>query len=208
MDNKRRNIAPLIYLLVLLLVFSWALGKFGKQSNTIPYSNLVELFRREQVSQFLVDGNTITLILRTPYNGKTTISSGLADPAGFRAEMQDLLDEQMASGVLEVYDFVAEKTYTPYDFILPLLVAGGVLLLAWTFIMGRMNGNGNPMSQFGKARTVLGVPDNKKVTFDDVAGADEEKAELVEIVEFLKNPKKYIYYNICYSYLLQKVLNE
>ena len=191
MDNKRRNIAPLIYLLVLLLVFSWALGKFGKQSNTIPYSNLVELFRREQVSQFLVDGNTITLILRTPYNGKTTISSGLADPAGFRAEMQDLLDEQMASGVLEVYDFVAEKTYTPYDFILPLLVAGGVLLLAWTFIMGRMNGNGNPMSQFGKARTVLGVPDNKKVTFDDVAGADEEKEELQEVVDFLRAPDKY-----------------
>ena len=73
MDNKRRNIAPLIYLLVLLLVFSWALGKFGKQSNTIPYSDLVELFRREQVSQFLVDGNTITLILRTPYNGKTSL---------------------------------------------------------------------------------------------------------------------------------------
>ncbi len=191
MDNKRRNIAPLIYLLVLLLVFSWALGKFGKQSNTIPYSNLVELFRREQVSQFLVDGNTITLILRAPYNGKTTISSGLADPAGFRAEMQDLLDEQMASGVLEVYDFVAEKTYTPYDFILPLLVAGGVLLLAWTFIMGRMNGNGNPMSQFGKARTVLGVPDNKKVTFDDVAGADEEKEELQEVVDFLRAPDKY-----------------
>ena len=191
MDNKRRNIAPLIYLLVLLLVFGWALGKFGQQSNTIPYSNLVELFRREQVSQFLVDGNTITLILRAPYNGKTTISSGLADPAGFRAEMQDLLDEQMASGVLEVYDFVAEKTYTPYDFILPLLVAGGVLLLAWTFLVGRMNGNGNPMSQFGKARTVLGVPDNKKVTFDDVAGADEEKEELQEVVDFLRAPDKY-----------------
>ena len=191
MNNKRRNIAPLIYLLVLLVVFSWALGKFGQQSNTIPYSNLVELFRREQVSQFLVDGNNITLILRAPYNGKTTISSGLADPAGFRAEMQDLLDEQMESGVLEVYDFVAEKTYTPYDFILPLLVAGGVLLLAWAFLVGRMNGNGNPMSQFGKARTVLGVPDNKKVTFDDVAGADEEKEELQEVVDFLRAPDKY-----------------
>ena len=191
MKNQRRNIIPLIYLMVLLLVFSWALGKFGQKTNTIPYSNLVELFRREQVSQFLVEGNNITLILRAPYNGKTTITSGLADPAGFRAEMQELFDEQMASGVLEVYDFVADKSYTPYDFILPLLVTGGVLLLLWTFLVGRMNGGGNPMSQFGKARTVLGVPDNKKVTFDDVAGADEEKEELQEVVDFLRSPDKY-----------------
>ena len=191
MKNQRRNIIPLIYLMVLLLVFSWALGKFGQKTNTIPYSNLVELFRREQVSQFLVEGNNITLILRAPYNGKTTITSGLADPAGFRVEMQELFDEQMASGVLEVYDFVADKSYTPYDFILPLLVTGGVLLLLWTFLVGRMNGGGNPMSQFGKARTVLGVPDNKKVTFDDVAGADEEKEELQEVVDFLRAPDKY-----------------
>ena len=191
MKNQRRNITPLIYLAVLVLVLSWALGEFGQKTNAIPYSNLVELFRQEQVSQFLVEGNTITLILRTPYNGKTTITSGLADPEGFRNSMQSLFDEQMASGVLEVYDFVAGKSYTPYDFIIPLLVAGAVLLLAWSFIVGRMNGGGNPMAQFGKARTVLGVPDNKKVTFDDVAGADEEKEELQEVVDFLRAPDKY-----------------
>ena len=191
MKNQRRNITPLIYLVVLVLVLSWALGEFGQKTNAIPYSNLVELFRQEQVSQFLVEGNTITLILRTPYNGKTTITSGLADPEGFRNSMQSLFDEQMASGVLEVYDFVAGKSYTPYDFIIPLLVAGAVLLLAWSFIVGRMNGGGNPMAQFGKARTVLGVPDNKKVTFDDVAGADEEKEELQEVVDFLRAPDKY-----------------
>lgn len=191
MKNQRRNITPLIYLAVLVLVLSWALNNFGQKTNAIPYSNLVELFRREQVSQFLVEGNTITLILRAPYNGKTTITSGLADPEGFRSAMQETFDKQMASGVLEVYDFVADKSYTPYDFIVPLLVAGGLLLLAWTFLVGRMNGGGNPMSQFGKARTVLGVPDNKKVTFDDVAGADEEKEELQEVVDFLRAPDKY-----------------
>ncbi len=54
-----------------------------------------------------------------------------------------------------------------------------------------MNGGGNPMAQFGRARTVLGVPDNKKVTFADVAGADEEKQELEEVVDFLRDPAKY-----------------
>ena len=191
MKKQRRSITPLIYLAVLVLVFSWALNEFGQKSNAVPYSNLVKLFQQEQVSQFLVEGNSITLILRSPYNGKTTITSGLADPAGFRSQMQSLFDEQMASGVLTAYDFVADKSYTPYDFIIPLLVAGGVLLLIWSFLMGRMNGGGNPMAQFGKARTVLGVPDNKKVTFADVAGADEEKQELEEVVDFLRDPAKY-----------------
>ena len=193
MKKQGRSIAPFIYLLVLLAVFSWALNAFGQKTNTIPYSQLVELFQNEQVSQFLVEGNTITLILRSPINGKNTITSGLADPEGFRSQMQSLFDEQIKSGVLSMYDFVADKTYTPYDLVLPLLVAGGVLLLAWTFIMARMNGagGGNPMAQFGKARTVMGVPDNRKVTFEDVAGADEEKQELEEVVDFLRDPAKY-----------------
>ena len=193
MKKQGRSIAPFIYLLVLLAVFSWALNAFGQKTNTVPYSQLVELFQNEQVSQFLVEGNSITLVLRTPINGKNTITSGLADPEGFRSQMQSLFDQQTKSGVLTAYDFVADKTYTPYDFILPLLVAGGVLLLAWTFIMARMNGagGGNPMAQFGKARTVMGVPDNRKVTFEDVAGADEEKQELEEVVDFLRDPAKY-----------------
>ena len=193
MKKQGRSIAPFLYLLVLLAVFSWALNALGPKTNTIPYSQLVELFQNEQVSQFWVEGNSITLVLRTPMNGKNTITSGLADPEGFHSQMQSLFDQQTKSGVLTAYDFVPDKTYTPYDFILPLLVAGGVLLLAWTFIMARMNGagGGNPMAQFGKARTVMGVPDNRKVTFEDVAGADEEKQELEEVVDFLRDPAKY-----------------
>ena len=191
MKKQRRSFAPFIYLLVLMLALTWALNQFSQKTNTILYSELVKLFRQEQVKEFLVAGNTITLVLRSPYNGKTSITSGLADPAGFRSEMQSLFDEQTASGVLTDYDFVAQRRYTPYDLIIPLLLAGGVLLLLWSFLMGRMNGGGNPMAQFGKARTVLGVPDNKKVTFDDVAGADEEKQELEEVVDFLRDPAKY-----------------
>ena len=191
MKKQHRSFAPFIYLLVLMLALTWALNQFSQKTNTILYSELVKLFRQEQVKEFLVAGDTITLVLRSPYNGKTSITSGLADPAGFRSEMQSLFDEQTASGVLTDYDFVAQRRYTPYDLIIPLLLAGGVLLLLWSFLMGRMNGGGNPMAQFGKARTVLGVPDNKKVTFDDVAGADEEKQELEEVVDFLRDPAKY-----------------
>jgi len=191
LKNQRKSFFPLVYLLGLVLVLSWAMGNFGQKTNAIAYSNLVKLFQREQVSQFLVEGDEITLLLREPYNGKTTLRTGLADSEVFRAQMQPLFDQQTASGVLEAYDFVADKSYTPYDFILPLLVAGGVLLLAWFLLVSRLNGGGNPASQFGKARTVQGVPEGQKVTFQDVAGADEEKEELQEVVDFLRSPDRY-----------------
>ncbi|MBE6975308.1 MAG: ATP-dependent zinc metalloprotease FtsH [Ruminococcaceae bacterium] len=103
--------------------------------------------------------------------------------------MGALLQSQHAAGILESYDFVEERGFTPYDWILPLLIVGLVLLLIWGFLMSRANNN-NPMNNFGKARTTAGAGGNK-VTFDDVAGAEEEKEELQEIVDFLRDPKKY-----------------
>ena len=139
----------------------------------------------------MVQDQTITMQLNKPYNGQTTITAPLADPESFRQEMHETFAEQTASGVLENYNFVPDKGFSPYTLILPLLVVGVVLLLIWALLMGRMSSAGNPMNGFSKARTVLGVPGDKKVTFDDVAGADEEKEELQEIVDFLKNPEKF-----------------
>ncbi len=190
MKNRNRFIPLIIYLVLLVVIFSWANNLFGGDQNQIPYSQVTELFRQEQVRKFVVKDQAITLYLRAPYNGETTVTTSLADPEIFRLEMNDLLQAQKESGVLESYHFVPEKSYSPYDLILPLLVVGLVLLFAWTMLMNRAN-SGNPLNNFGKARTVLGVPDGKKVTFDDVAGADEEKEELQEVVDFLKNPEKF-----------------
>lgn len=189
---KRTRWIPLIVYAALLVAFlGWISNLFTTSQDTLPYSKVVELFNKEQVRQFVVQDQTITMQLNKPYNGQTTITAPLADPESFRQEMHETFAEQTASGVLESYNFVPDKGFSPYTLILPLLVVGVVLLLIWALLMGRTSSAGNPMNAFSKARTVLGVPGDKKVTFDDVAGADEEKEELQEIVDFLKNPEKF-----------------
>ena len=188
--KNRRTLSIVLYLVVLVLLFSWISGLFSQKGNALPYSEVVELFRKEQVSRFVVRDQAITLVLNTPYEGATKITTNLADPEAFRLEMKDTLEAQRQAGILESYDFLPEKEFSPFDLVMPLLLVGLALIFLWAMFMGRMNSS-NPLSNFGKARTVLGVPNGKKVTFADVAGADEEKQELQEIVDFLQNPQKY-----------------
>ena len=188
--KNRKNISLIIYLVVLSVAFTWISGIFNQSSNSVPYSQVVSLFQQEQVKSFTVRGDVLTLRLHAPYNGESSISTSLADPEGFRDDMKELFQSQVDSGILVSYDFIAADDSSPYDIVLPLLIVGLVLLFVWAMMMGRMNNN-NPLQNFGKARTVLGIPDSQKVTFDDVAGADEEKAEMQEIVDFLRNPEKF-----------------
>ena len=188
--KKRRTIVVILYVAILVLAFAWMLGLFGPKMDDITYSEVIALFEQEQVKSFVVDGDVIELFLHTPYESQYKLVTTLADSDGFRQDMWSVLQEQSQSGVLENYDFIAGDELSPYDFILPVILAGLVLLLVWMFIMGRANQN-NPMANFGKARTGIGQPDGKKITFADVAGVDEEKAELQEVVDFLRNPKKF-----------------
>ena len=190
--KNRRTIPLILYLALLVLIFTWAGGLFDQSQDQIPYSEVLKLFRQEQVKSFVIDedDHLISLNLNAPYGGQTAVTATLADPDRFLSEVDDLLAEQTASGVLEYYHLRPEKDASPYDLVLPLILAGLVLLIVYGFMASRAN-NSNPLSNFGKARTTLGVPDGKKVTFADVAGADEEKAELQEVVDFLKNPAKF-----------------
>ena len=183
--KNRRIPFLIIYVVVLALIFSWMLGIFGNDGDGLTYSQVVAMFRQEQVRSFTVEGDTIYLQLQ----GSEDILAGtVADAESFRREMWDTIQTQSESGVLESYDFVAEEKLSPYDFIVPIILAGIVIVLVWVIIVGRANAK-NPMADFGKARTMNGS--KQKVTFADVAGVDEEKAELQEVVDFLRNPQKF-----------------
>ena len=188
---RNRKLMPvLVYIVLLVLLYSWITGGFGLGETKLSHTEITELFAAEQVKSFVIQGNKIELTLHTPYKGEGTILCSLGDPDFFLAQNEALLAAQRESGVLEGYNFLPEEAITPMDLIPPLLISGGVLLLLWFILMGRANSN-NPMNNFGKARTVLGIPDNRKVTFADVAGADEEKEELREVVDFLRSPEKF-----------------
>ncbi len=188
--KKRSIFSILLYVGILALVLSLILGLFNLGQDDLTYSEIVELFNKEQVKSFVVEEQTITLELHQEYNGQDTLVCPLADPESFRQEMWSTIQEQTKNGVLERYDFLPQESFSPYDLILPLLIVGAVLILLWVLLMSRAS-NGGQMANFGKARTVMGVPDGKKVTFEDVAGVDEEKAELQEIVDFLRDPAKF-----------------
>ena len=187
--KKQKPFVLFLYLAILALLFAWVLGLFGK-GNGLTDSQMMDLFQKGQVKSFVVEDGTITMQLHNPYKGEQKVSAKLANVDAFREEMWELIQTQYAEGTLESYNFLPESKPSAFDLIIPLLIVGLVILLLWALLMGRLN-SGNPLNSFGKARTVLGVPDGKKVTFDDVAGADEEKAELQEVVDFLRDPDKY-----------------
>ena len=188
--KKNKPIVILLYIGIVVLLLWMVMSIFNLGNTGLTDSEVATLFRNEQVKSFYVKGNSITLMLHEPYKESTKHNAELADVDAFRSEMSELFQEQSASGVLKSYDFQAEKERSAFELVIPLLIVGFVLLLLWALLMGRMNSN-NPMNNFGKARTVLGVPDGAKVTFEDVAGADEEKEELQEVVDFLRDPDKY-----------------
>ena len=189
---KNRKILPLlVYILVLFLIMSWLTDGFGLGQSGLSYTQIVSLFEGEHVKSFVIEGNMIELQLHGTYDGKKELLCSLGDPDYFLAQNQALLEAQLESGILEDYDMLPQEQFTPMDFIVPLLISGGILLLLWFILMSRASAGGNNMSNFGKARTVVGIPDGRKVTFADVAGADEEKAELQEVVDFLRSPEKF-----------------
>ena len=103
--KNRRIPFLIIYVVILLLVFSWMLGIFGDNSNGLTYSQVVAMFRQEQVRSFTVEGDTIYLQLQ---GSEEYLTGTVADADSFRREMWDTIQTQSEAGILESYDFIAE----------------------------------------------------------------------------------------------------
>ena len=170
----------------------------SKKSTQTKYSEVVQLVRNNEVSEFKINLYSGELNYKLRSDGKTYRYT-VANPTMFYNDVNDI--------VLEINDKAKEKDSDvkpiEYDVIqggqgswilsmLPTIILIGALVIFWIFMMRRMNATMGTDKTLGFGKSKAKRADNrKKTTFADVAGADEEKEEMAEIVEFLKDPKKF-----------------
>ena len=187
---ERRKIGFGTILMVILAVCAVAyVVSTMRTAGDIPYSELRQYFLEEKVQEFSISDTRITAKLK----GGSTVTSDLYDFDLFYQDLNELVQKQYDSGIITAYNYHADHSTNWLQLLLPYVLAflGFILLMN---LMNRMAGGGagaqDKLSRFGEAK--VSTPGEKKVTFQDVAGADEEKEELREIVEFLREPQKYL----------------
>ena len=189
--NRARDLGFYILVMVILLAVIYSMVA-PTQSEQVIYSDVVELFRNEQVESFYIEGSNIVLTLKDAAEGDPPVTYQLYDVSLFWYDMSDLIMQQQEEGIISDYDLdVGWVAPWWFSFVFYMLIIAAMFGL-WYALMNKSSGGGAPgVGKFGKARTRLGSEEQKKVTFRDVAGCEEEKAELEEVVNFLKNPKAY-----------------
>ncbi|MDY6132118.1 MAG: ATP-dependent zinc metalloprotease FtsH [Candidatus Limivicinus sp.] len=195
--NRTRDLGFYVLLIVLLIATIFTMTR-GDKEEPMVYSDLVDLFKEEKVKSFVTEGTDIILELRT---GETDPATGeelteektysMYSFSVFYEDFHELIQQQYEDGIIEDYDYTEGFTVPWWAGFLPYLLLIGAAMWLWYMMMKQSGGAGGGVAKFSKARTRLGSEEKNKKTFNDVAGCEEEKEELAEIVDFLKDPKAY-----------------
>ena len=191
MSPKKRNwIAPLV-LIALFFYMAVRLFSMNSAQPKVEYRTIVDYFRNQQVTEYELDFGTGELTMKLNDEKKSTVTYAVPNLSLFLQDTHELVEQYNAEHpdvpIKQYYD-AAEPIPWWVD-MLPLLFSVLLMGAFWYFLMKRSGGGSNPMA-FAKLKPKQQDPHNR-VTFADVAGADEEKEELEEIVQFLKDPGKF-----------------
>ena len=187
-ERRKIGFGTILMVILAVCVVAYVVSTM-RTAGDIPYSELRQYFLEEKVQEFSISDTRITAKLK----GGSTVTSDLYDFDLFYQDLNELVQKQYDSGIITAYNYHADHSTNWLQLLLPYVLAflGFILLMN---LMNRMAGGGagaqDKLSRFGEAK--VSTPGEKKVTFQDVAGADEEKEEMREIVEFLREPQKYL----------------
>ena len=185
-NGKMKGIGLYLLLLVVLIGTIGFLMEPRKEAQ-LTYSDVTQAFENQDVASFVIDENELTMTMRD--GSKFTYQ--IPSLEIFYYDLGETIRQQRAAGTL-TQDFAEKMTMPWWTAFLPYLIIIVLFGLFWYYMMNKQDGGGKSAMNFGKSRAKMVSSEDQKVTFQDVAGADEEKSDLQEVVEFLKAPKKFL----------------
>ena len=181
----------LLYVVIILAIIVAAAWIFGDTGGDITYGQIIDLFDKGQVTDFSISKNN-TLTVKTTDNKRYQIV--IPDVYLFMDNIDGYLEAQRAlpeaERTLKSWD-IDDKQTSIFVSLLPYIIMGVIFIIFWIYMLNRIGGANGRMNSFSRANIQYGQDDKNRVYFTDVAGCDEEKEELREVVDYLRDPTKY-----------------
>ncbi|MBQ2735455.1 MAG: ATP-dependent zinc metalloprotease FtsH [Clostridia bacterium] len=193
--KKRSFMSEILFYVVILAAIIGVLSvlfKTGQEEEKPTYDDILRYLNEEQVKEVIITPKSIITLVVVEDGVEKEISCKIPAYVITSGSLMELIEEKVKNGSIEQFD-AQPATETPWIVQwLPIILVIGVVVVLYFISFRQLSGAGGKMNSFGRARVkVPNANEKSKVLFRDVAGADEEKEELVEIVEYLKDPAKF-----------------
>lgn len=191
MVKQRKNQAPLIAMLVVLITMVFALSRNAVNEEKLVTSDVIDMFRTHQVAEYELNLGTGLLRYKTVSDSENIVTYKVPNAYTFLDKIDPYVDEynRLHPNRPMKYNWIMPASLPSWMTVIPYIIL--LAVMGALFYMFYSQSNGARGLSVGRARTKDAADLTKRKTFRDVAGADEEKAELVEIVDFLRNPGKF-----------------